>query len=42
VREVGILFGVLMGSQLLVEAHLLRRLTASGTVVLGIAALALG
>ena len=42
VREVGILFGVLIGSQLLVEGHLLRRLTASGTVVLGIAALALG
>lgn len=42
VREVGILFGVLIGSQLLVEGHLLRRLTASGTMVLGIAALALG
>ena len=42
VREVGILFGVLVGSRLLAEGHLFRRLVASGAVVLGIAALALG
>jgi len=42
VREVGILFAAIMGSQLLAEGHLLGRLAASATVVLGIAALALG
>lgn len=41
-REMGILFGTLMGGHLLAEGGLGRRLVASSLMVLGIVALALG
>ena len=41
-REIGILIGTLMGGRLLAEGGLKRRLAASGLMVAGIAALALG
>jgi len=41
-REVGVLFGALMGSRLLGEGDAKRRLTAAGTMVMGIILLALG
>jgi drug/metabolite transporter (DMT)-like permease len=41
-REIGILIGTLMGGRLLAEGGLRRRLVASGLMVVGIAALAVG
>jgi drug/metabolite transporter (DMT)-like permease len=41
-REISILIGVLMGGRLLAEGSLRRRLVASGLMVAGIAALAVG
>jgi drug/metabolite transporter (DMT)-like permease len=41
-REISILIGVLMGGRLLAEGSLRRRLVASGLMVVGIAALAVG
>ena len=41
-REISILIGVLMGGRLLAEGGLRRRLVASGLMVVGIAALAVG
>ena len=41
-REMGILFGTLMGGHLLAEGGLGRRLVASSLMVLGIVALAVG
>jgi len=41
-REVSILFGAVLGARLLAEGDARRRLIAAGTMVLGVAALALG
>lgn len=41
-REISILIGVLMGTQLLAEGHAASRLLAAGAMVVGVAALALG
>lgn len=41
-REISILIGVLMGTQLLAEGHAASRLLAAGAMVAGVAALALG
>jgi drug/metabolite transporter (DMT)-like permease len=41
-REISILIGVLMGTQLLAEGHTASRLLAAGSMVAGVAALALG
>ncbi len=41
-REISILIGVLMGTQLLAEGHAASRLLAAGAMVGGVAALALG
>jgi drug/metabolite transporter (DMT)-like permease len=41
-REISILIGVLMGTQLLAEGHAASRLLAAGSMVVGVAALALG
>ena len=41
-REVSILFGTLMGTHLLSEGQSIRRITAAATMVIGVAALALG
>ena len=41
-REIGILFGALLGGGLLAEGGLGRRLLASSCMVLGIVALAVG
>ena len=42
IREIGILFGVLLGSRLLAEGHTKQRLGAAGAMLLGVIALALG
>ena len=41
-REISILIGVVMGTQLLAEGHAASRLLAAGAMVVGVAALALG
>jgi len=41
-REISILIGVVMGTQLLAEGHTASRLLAAGAMVVGVAALALG
>jgi drug/metabolite transporter (DMT)-like permease len=41
-REIGILFGALLGARLLAEQDVGRRLTGAGAMVLGVVALALG
>lgn len=41
-REISILIGVLLGTQLLAEGHTRRRLIAAGAMVLGVVGLALG
>jgi drug/metabolite transporter (DMT)-like permease len=41
-REISILIGAILGTQLLAEGHTRRRLTAAGAMVLGVVALALG
>jgi len=41
-REISILIGVAMGTQLLAEGHTTSRLLAAGAMVVGVAALALG
>jgi hypothetical protein len=41
-REIGILVGTLMGGRLLAEGGVRRRMLASGLMVAGIAALAVG
>jgi drug/metabolite transporter (DMT)-like permease len=41
-REIGILIGAIMGSSLLAEGHMRRRLAAASLMVLGVVALAIG
>jgi hypothetical protein len=41
-REISILIGVLLGTQLLAEGHTRQRLLAAGAMVLGVIGLALG
>ena len=41
-REISILIGAILGTQLLAEGHTRQRLTAAGAMVLGVIAIAIG